>query len=460
MDIISKCKCLNPTIILHPLFHEMYLNSVAIHINGKTHHITSVERNRYSLSSNKLYYYLCPKNNNITLDNYDKNYFVDRFGFVNCCYLCVSCGKCILCCDTKAKEWSIRCLSENLFTRSCPYFVTLTYNDNSLISDKLVKSDVQKFMKRLRINLHNAGYECNIRYVAVGEYGSKSKRPHYHLLLWNLPQMNNHNLLRIIQRAWSVRGKSIGFCYLGKVVRGGVNYVLKYMRKPVTDDVEKLFYPTFFLASRRPAIGKNYALRYRDYYLNNPQDMTFHVKDLFTSVETTSNIPSYFKSIYFPDRSKFFGNTFSKAIKQLRSAYIDLQMFRRTNGDNVLSKVLICPAANLDKMYNEVVTKYGKYFNLKLPSKYPFKKLFYFRPFDDNYNKTSAMLLESTKSNIIQSYTYIMSQEFDLQLYDKIIRGKQVRLDKLSAMDISYNITSISDSLVKKLDSSLLREKI
>lgn len=459
MDIISKCKCLNPTIILHPLFHEMYLNSVAIYLNGITHQITSVERNKYSISSQKLYYYLCPKNNNITIDNYDRNYFIDRFGNTFCIFLVVACGKCTLCCDKKAKEWSVRCIAENIASNSCPYFITLTYADCLINNCKLVKSDVQKFIKRLRINLFNSGHPCDIRYVAVGEYGSKRKRPHYHLLLWNLPNMNNHNLLRIIQRAWSLRGKSIGFCYLGKVERGGVNYVLKYMRKPCTDDVEKLYYPTFFLASRRPAIGKNYALRYRDYYLNNPQDMTFQVKDLFTSVKSCTNIPSYFKSLYFPDRSKFFGNLFSKNIKALRAAYIDYKTFIATNGVEVVSKVLSCPAANLERMYNEVVTKYGKYFNLKLPSKYPFKKLFYIKPFFDNHNRTADMLLDMTKSIIYDSYNYIMSKEYDLQLYEKILKGKQVRLDKLSVLDISYNITLASEKCEKILNGYDIRDK-
>lgn len=460
MDIISKTKCLNPTIILHPLFHEMYLNSVAVHINGVTHQITSVERSRYSVSSIQLYYYLCPKSNNINIDNYDTCYFVSNNGLCSNIYLCVTCGHCALCCDKKAREWSLRCLAENNVSLSCPYFVTLTYEHLLHCHGKLVKSDVQKFLKRLRIHLYNLGYSSNIRYVAVGEYGHESHRPHYHLLIWNLPQLSNHKILKLIQDAWSVRGVSLGFCYVGHVRTGGVNYVLKYMRKPQLDDVEKYFYPTFFLASRRPAIGKNYALRYRDYYINNPQDMTFIISDLFTENKMTTNIPSYFKSLYFPDRSKFFGCMFSKAIKSLRAAYIDFKTFQKTNGVDVVAKVLSCEASNLDRMFIEVVSKYGKYFNLSLPSFYKFNKLFYIKPFIDNHNKTPLMLLEMTKSIIYQSYDYIMSKDFDLSLYDKILSAKKVRYDKLSSMDISYNITQLSEQVEKKLVRFKLKEKI
>ena len=47
--------------------------------------------------------------------------------------------------------------------------------------------DVQNFIKRLRINLFRNGYENDISYFAVGEYGSGKHatfRPHFHLLLY------------------------------------------------------------------------------------------------------------------------------------------------------------------------------------------------------------------------------------------------------------------------------------
>ena len=44
--------------------------------------------------------------------------------------------------------------------------------------------DLQDFEKRLRITLYRQGYEEKIRLFNVSEYGGKSLRPHYHLLLW------------------------------------------------------------------------------------------------------------------------------------------------------------------------------------------------------------------------------------------------------------------------------------
>lgn len=47
----------------------------------------------------------------------------------------------------------------------------------------LRKSDLQKFIKRLRFSIAKR-YDAELRYFACGEYGPKHFRPHYHLLLF------------------------------------------------------------------------------------------------------------------------------------------------------------------------------------------------------------------------------------------------------------------------------------
>ena len=93
------------------------------------------------------------------------------------------CGNCDECKLSKAREWSIRLLHESqLHEQKC--FLTLTYNDDNL-QDRgtLVKSHVQTFMKDYRRYL-DYHYGKKVRFYAAGEYGSKSGRPHYHLLIF------------------------------------------------------------------------------------------------------------------------------------------------------------------------------------------------------------------------------------------------------------------------------------
>lgn len=65
----------------------------------------------------------------------------------------------------------------------------------------LVKVDVQLFMKRLRKHLLKYSNE-KIRYVAVGEYGPKHFRPHYHLLLWFDKLETQKNIRKAICSSW------------------------------------------------------------------------------------------------------------------------------------------------------------------------------------------------------------------------------------------------------------------
>lgn len=117
----------------------------------------------------------------------------------------------------------------------------------------LDKTDVQKFMKRLR----KSGQK-NIKYYAVGEYGGDTMRPHYHIIILNLDlelfvgkQINNQIKLGNIPldgrvymwpNTWPQGYVTIGTCTIASV-----GYTLKYVTKdkviPIhkRDDREKEF---------------------------------------------------------------------------------------------------------------------------------------------------------------------------------------------------------------------------
>lgn len=163
--------------------------------------------------------------------------------------IAVPCGKCLPCLSNKRHDWSARLMQEHRVSSSA-HFVTLTYSDRFNPSCGVVKRHLQLYMKRLR------KLTPRLRYYAVGEYGSKFGRPHYHAIIFNAEEKN-------IRSCWSLldkkTGKSvpIGIVHLGKVNEASVSYTLKYVvqsREPVSGGLN----PPFALMSRGYGLGLNY----------------------------------------------------------------------------------------------------------------------------------------------------------------------------------------------------------
>lgn len=152
----------------------------------------------------------------------------------------VPCGRCLACLSNKRNDWTFRLVQEHKHSRSA-FFVTLTYDWRHLPrSGSLSKRDVQLYLKRLR----KADGTNSIRYYAVGEYGTKGNRPHYHLLLFNTDEKN-------IRGAWQ-----LGIVHVGAVTVASVAYCTKYIVQPAPrpNNQEK----PFALMSRAYGIGGHY----------------------------------------------------------------------------------------------------------------------------------------------------------------------------------------------------------
>lgn len=157
------------------------------------------------------------------------------------------CGQCMNCRINKRRQWTLRMLLENsVHVESC--FVTLTYSDENLVYNKdyqkqLCKKDFQDFMKRLRKYYDNEGKK--IRYFACGEYGSKTKRPHYHFILFGA--MADQEL---IEKIWGY-----GLVHVGTCTADSIQYVAGYVLKKFVNKKRDTITPEFILSSRRPGIG-------------------------------------------------------------------------------------------------------------------------------------------------------------------------------------------------------------
>lgn len=145
----------------------------------------------------------------------------------------VPCGKCYNCKRRRASSWSVRLMKE--YERSTSgYFITLTYDTKFVdITDKgfmtLNKKHLQDFFKRLRQWHEKDG--ISLKYYAVGEYGGKSYRPHYHIILFNAN-------VDYIEKSWakSTNKKlklsvSLGQIHYGTLTEASVGYTLKYICK-------------------------------------------------------------------------------------------------------------------------------------------------------------------------------------------------------------------------------------
>lgn len=255
----------------------------------------------------------------------------------------VNCGKCIYCKKQRITGWSFRLIQEEKASNNV-YFITLTYDSNNIpyckinpdakvrkkeglenrydeqtIKDNitkvptLCKADVQDFMKRLREvekekygklykevdgkevaivdawyrKLHGIEWDYNrsLKYYAVGEYGTKNRRPHYHVIIFNLYDSDS------ITDAWQKGSVDVKEAHVNSVL-----YTLKYLEKETKH--YKYIYamdlqPEFSLSSKR--LGENYVTdQMTNYHMDNYNNNVITLPD-----GTKGKIPRYlFQKMY------------------------------------------------------------------------------------------------------------------------------------------------------------------
>lgn len=167
-------------------------------------------------------------------------------------YSYVPCGKCPACRARKRAEWVVRNEIELKHSKNA-FFITLTYANQWLPIGAnglptLKKRDLQLFLKRFRKILG----DDHIRYFACGEYGTDTKRPHYHLIVYNFPE-EKFDIDDVVRRSWHYHqdDKSIRVERIKSMA--AIAYTAKYVLK--SDDFNDRDQKPFMLASRRPAIG-------------------------------------------------------------------------------------------------------------------------------------------------------------------------------------------------------------
>lgn len=215
----------------------------------------------------------------------------------------------------------------SLHAQNC--FLTLTYDDanvphgidldtgeigaGELLS--LNKRDIVLFLKRLRKRVG-----VKIRYLQCGEYGSRTNRPHHHVLLFGYD---------FPDKVFLAHNKRVGVSYYtsallsdlwghGHVVIGDVTfesaaYVARYCLKKVVAkvvelddgtkvDLKDLHYlgrtPEFITMSLKPGIA-------HDWIVNNLSDV-YPNDHVYVRPGVVARPPSYYDKIYDCEKKDFF----------------------------------------------------------------------------------------------------------------------------------------------------------
>lgn len=254
------------------------------------------------------------------------------------------CGKCDNCRKTRASQWAFR-IKQEADQLGSAFFITLTYsNENNPmkyeINPKPIRETwklpyyaqkhkrkrtkqpvcyqptilptvdikhLQRFMKRLRKRNHAK----KIKIYGVSEYGSETKRPHYHIILLgadivslvgleNFKQIEKGNVKLDGQTQLILPDWKFGHATIGKVNEKTISYTLKYISKG-------RIIPQFARDNRqkeKSVMSKNLGLGYL-----TEQQIKYHKQNPLAQYVVNSEghkiaLPRYYREKLFDDQDK------------------------------------------------------------------------------------------------------------------------------------------------------------
>lgn len=253
----------------------------------------------------------------------------------------VPCGKCPYCVARRVSSWSFRLLQEDRVSLSS-YFLTLTYDTKHIPITRngfmsVNKADLQKFFKRLRKNqpVSSTGQQKPIKYFAAAEYGGRTSRPHYHIILFNA-------VLSTIQTAWQ-----FGHINYGTISGASVGYTLKYMSKPPwhnkhkNDDRE----PEFRLMSK--GLGASYITdKMKRWHVASVEDR------MYCNLTDGKKIamPRYYKDKIYTESQRKRAAFFSKIAMDERKANSTISVQQQVASDMAAFTVMYQRNKKLDNL--------------------------------------------------------------------------------------------------------------
>lgn len=218
-------------------------------------------------------------------------------------YMMVDCQKCNFCLQNRRSDWGFRMQQETKVSGNSKV-LTLTYDNkhlpqywegDELRGFNLEKEHLFRFLKTIkqaqRRALKKEYKYWRIRYYAVGEYGSITYRPHYHVVIFNIhPTILERFKLGEFWDKGEMR-------HVMPVNIKTANYVAKYLidKQDMPTELQK----PFTTMSRNPGIGANYiddnGAWHREYGSYHPDEMRmYRIENGFKK-----RLPRYYKNKIF-----------------------------------------------------------------------------------------------------------------------------------------------------------------
>lgn len=254
----------------------------------------------------------------------------------------VPCGRCVGCALDYGRNWSVRCYHESLL-HSSNYFLTLTVDDAHLhrshpdLPPSLDPQQVNFFIKSLR----NRGKK--FRYFLCGEYGSKTSRPHYHMIVFGLTLTDLRPISKgLVESPWLNEIWGLGTIAIGNVTPESIAYCCRYtvkkvMGRPAQYYYDRGIYPEFVRMSRRPGIGADFFKKYRGDIYNSDK--------CWLPNGFLAKVPRYYDKLLEASAPEFFTDIKDARLSSARKSGFDMMypdVFRNISKEIILrSKLLL-----------------------------------------------------------------------------------------------------------------------
>lgn len=225
------------------------------------------------------------------------------------CFQQIPCGKCIGCRIDYSRDWADRMTYHSFGKEKNSYFITLTYDDDHL--DDLDHSPIYdlyalnldhmtEFIKSLR----NHFRDNSLDFYYSAEYGDNNFRPHFHLIIYNLPlddlefwKLDNEGqpmyTSDLIHKLWKR-----GLCSISSFAWLNAAYTASYVEKKRDGRMMQEYTavgltPESCRMSRRPGIAYDF---YKEHYKEIWQNDGFFV-DRTVNKSGKLGIPRYFQKL-------------------------------------------------------------------------------------------------------------------------------------------------------------------